>query len=167
MGTSFGIARFGDALPKGHQVQAGHGSRRQSGRANDGRVIVTSGIEGRHRVIGIRSGCCRSRLVLEDGMRPLGGTDGLAEGLDGLAGLGGFEQGDGAVVELGGRPAVVGVGLVDGVGVQVEAAAGVVGSRLAAASLGIGSGGGSCSGGGHRHYVVVAFFAGRRHEDGR
>ena len=144
MGMSFGIARFGDAFSKGHhQIQAGQCGRR------------------------LRSGCANCRPVLEDGMRPLGGTDGLAEGLDGLAGLGGFEQGDGAVVELGGRPAVVGVGLVDGVGVQVEAAAGVVGSRLAAASLGIGSGGGSCSGGGHRHYVVVAFFAGRRHEDGR
>ncbi len=90
-------------------------------------------------------------------MRPLGGTDGLAEGLDGLAGLGGFEQSDGAVVELGGRPAVVGVGVSEGVGVQVEAAGGVVGLRLAVASLGGGSGGG------HRHVVIA--FVGRRHED--
>ena len=68
-------------------------------------------------------------------MSPLGGTDGLAESLDGLARLGGLEQSDGAVVELGSRPAMVGVGLVDGVGVQVEAGAGVVGLRLVAAGI--------------------------------
>ena len=91
-------------------------------------------------------------------MCPLGGTDGFAEGFDGLAGLGGLEQCDGAVVELGGRPAMVGVGLIDGIGVQVEATAGVVGLRLAAASLGGGSGG-------HRHVVIAS--VGRRREDRR
>ena len=71
-------------------------------------------------------------------MRPLGGPDGFPECLDGLAGLGGLQQGDGAVVQFGCRPAVVGVRLVGRIGGKVEAGAGgAVGMAAAQGEAGV------------------------------